>query len=869
MSPWQDSELSEEWPESDSESINRVPTTKFLVPNAESTTKVSPDRKAPAAWEKHIPKDMFSRTTLEKLFDQELNDSLDNSDLNMSTLNINNRTDQPNLRMLRLSSDSLTSPTVDPRLLSNEDVTRDLIDNLNVSSEFLSDSQASQDARSVLDHLPQHNTLSSCSTAPPSGKISEVFPVKSKAGTRTTLSLRRSLSNIQQKAQYGTVPTTEEYFRNAEAVVSRLRDTNHDLSFDNTTNQSYIDGNVNNASEKFGLDTIVSEQSSDHENDLSSKHVFAKASQPYNISPERYTDNAEQFEKRSDMVYDSIKKRWISISEASTPQDLFPDLSVSLSEPVNESNQKHNPLNNSLQFDSEDNSTLHTPDSLFQDIPHVPTEQIEPSPILRNKRTDQVKVSSKAYSRPSFGSMRTSDIDITSASLLDISGSESKRKLIRVISTAAPFSEPGYLEVLNISGQQLSSIADLPSICPNIAELDISNNEMEIFDPHFGLNATKANKGEVLSVRYLNAENNILSDRTSFATFANVQRLNISHNRLESLSALAQLVHLRELNVNYNKLKSLDHILHLDGLIKLSASGNNLSIIDFTNSKLLSLESLIVSHNEVTIIKGMNSLPRLAFVDLSYNKLESIDSSAESSSPSCRVIIFSNNHLRALNIKGWPQLRALYADSNMLTNVEGLHSARHLQTLNLANQRPTNGNSAVQFPKSLDVKRLNLSDNVLDLSWQNSNDIYLNLKVLDLSGCNLAKLPKQFGLLFPNLRRVDLSHNQISDLSPLFLIRRLANISLINNEIVSHQHLLQVLLTLKELRQIDLRLNPVTSEYYTSLKATGTGQSGQYKIVPKTDMSLEQKNKYNKYVKMILTASPRLRSLDGIDLTSD
>lgn len=148
-------------------------------------------------------------------------------------------------------------------------------------------------------------------------------------------------------------------------------------------------------------------------------------------------------------------------------------------------------------------------------------------------------------------------------------------ELVRALQDIEP-DEPYWedLREVTLKGKNLGSLHRLDELCYRLEELDVSDNNISQVE------------GIPYAMRRLQAQNNLLTGLTSWATLGNLQHLDISNNDIDSLDGLVELVHLRVLKVDNNKLKSLDSILHLDGLIELHAGGNDIDLVDFARSNL-------------------------------------------------------------------------------------------------------------------------------------------------------------------------------------------------------------------------------------------------------------------------------------------
>ncbi|KAB2068698.1 hypothetical protein ES319_A08G049500v1 [Gossypium barbadense] len=218
-----------------------------------------------------------------------------------------------------------------------------------------------------------------------------------------------------------------------------------------------------------------------------------------------------------------------------------------------------------------------------------------------------------------------------------------------------------------------------------------------------------------------------------FLPFEELKSLNLSENNIADLvdnQVLNNLTKLKQLDLSGNKIESLqsshdgERPLNLTNLEELYLDSNS-----FPNSLLSqlsgfsNLKSLSIYGNQLKgsiNIKVLNNLTRLKTLDLSDNKIESLQS--------------LHNGERPINLTN---LEELYLDSNSFTNslLAQLSGFSNLKSLNIRNN---------QLKGSINIKDLNALSNLEELDMSNNKvkefvptknkDIYLEkLKVATLN----------------------------------------------------------------------------------------------------------------------------------------
>ncbi|KAK9457221.1 hypothetical protein V1511DRAFT_528513 [Dipodascopsis uninucleata] len=387
--------------------------------------------------------------------------------------------------------------------------------------------------------------------------------------------------------------------------------------------------------------------------------------------------------------------------------------------------------------------------------------------------------------------------DATAVSQLESSFSIAVHNLVKILSDIQPF-EPYWedISMLDMQSRDLETLVRLEEWCPRLLDLNVSEN-------HLGYLT-----GVPESTRVLHAAKNNLSELTAFGFLSNLQYLDLSDNQIETLNGMSKLIHLRELIIDNNELLDISGIMNLDGLLRLSARGNQLENVDFRNSTLYRLEDLDLSGNHLKTIAGLERITTLMSCNLDDNSLKRFVPNGILTR--MRTLKISRNELEIFDATVFPNLRILSLDDNKLNNVSGLKKLRTLESFSIRDQHNSTGE--LSCPHLTDVRKLYLSGNIpRDLKFQQH---FLNLQCLELASIQLETLPQNFSMFARNLRELNLSFNELSDISGLRNIPKLRLLYLIGNQVNAAEHLASVIATLPALQVLDMRMNPLTLQFY-------------------------------------------------------
>ncbi|TYH56958.1 hypothetical protein ES332_D08G056700v1 [Gossypium tomentosum] len=286
------------------------------------------------------------------------------------------------------------------------------------------------------------------------------------------------------------------------------------------------------------------------------------------------------------------------------------------------------------------------------------------------------------------------------------------------------------------------------------------------------------------------SENNIadlVDNQVSLSSvFNNLEILVLSGNNFNDsvLSKLKSLTKLKTLDLSDNRIISLRHfegekVQPMMNLEVLDLSGNLLKNNDLTYLKgLSSLKSLNIGGNQLEgsiDIRVLNNLTKLKLLDLSDNKIESLQSSHDGERP--------------LNVTNFEEL---YLDSNSFTNslLAQLNGFSNLKSLSIRGNQ-LNGSINIKVLNNLTrLKTLDLSDNKIE-SLQSPHDgerpfNLTNLEELYLDSNSFANslLAQLSG--FSNLKSLNIRNNQLKgsiNIKDLNALSNLEKLDMSNNEV--------------------------------------------------------------------------------------
>lgn len=362
------------------------------------------------------------------------------------------------------------------------------------------------------------------------------------------------------------------------------------------------------------------------------------------------------------------------------------------------------------------------------------------------------------------------------------------------------------IRFIDLSSCSLKSIINLNEILPNLLRLDISKNQL------------KNLQGLSIDILNLNASFNKITSSKFFLNLCNLQELNLSNNVLDDISVFKNCIHLSSLNLSNNRLNSLNELKNLTNLYKLDLSNNKIEgSIDFSCFNLRNLQELYLFNNCIDSLENINNLPNLRVLNLDRNNISTFFCSDKHMNLKKLSIRF--NKLKYLDLYFFPFLKILKIDNNNLYSVDNLSKLKNLSEFSCKSQNPNfNILSALEAKR---IKKLNLSSNSrfnkLDFVSLKKINPFINITHLSLFFVNLKNVPSVFFHLFPNVKFLDLSLNELTNVDNLSNFQNLKKLSLSSNKLTKIENIIKALSKSRfSLLSLDLRFNPLNSILYSN-----------------------------------------------------
>ncbi|XP_068242055.1 protein toll-like [Palaemon carinicauda] len=272
-----------------------------------------------------------------------------------------------------------------------------------------------------------------------------------------------------------------------------------------------------------------------------------------------------------------------------------------------------------------------------------------------------------------------------------------------------------------------------------------------------------------------------------FLNLPDLETLNFENNRLEILppALFFNLSSLVNVSFSYNYISAIDPELFSEKV--------NLEVLDFSHNQIASLErnifqdlgslkNLSLQGNLMEIVPGgvFSNLLSLEDLNLSFNVLKQLPEKAFDRLINVKKINLSNNSLGDLPIDAFEKcnyLESLSLRHNNLRKLQGtmFPSQKSLTFLDLGHN-----NISFEVPSGKMIQEQPVPYNSeFPLNSQ------VNLEELLLNDNNIKSIPRDVNIVFVNLRKLDLSGNEIGPLSyhSLLFLQSFVTLNLKNNKI--------------------------------------------------------------------------------------
>ena len=354
------------------------------------------------------------------------------------------------------------------------------------------------------------------------------------------------------------------------------------------------------------------------------------------------------------------------------------------------------------------------------------------------------------------------------------------------------------LQLLNLAGNQISDLTPLASL-PSLTDLTLDDNQISDLSPLAGLT----------TLTRLSLRTNQIADLTPLAGLTNVVCLYLDANQISDLTGLGGVTGVRSLYLNSNQVSDLTPLAGLPSLYLLRLNSNQLA--DLTPlASVAGLKYLWLRENQIVDLTPLASLGNLQDVYLDDNQVSDLTPLAGMASLN-RLYLDSNKIDDLAPLAGLTGLQRLYLQFNQVNDLTPLAGLTGLSQLYLASNHIVDLAALVDnaglasgdtvdvtgnplSPVALYVQMPELEAHGVDMvpdapAWDFAtavpdaglraaictelgkaeaavtlNDLQL-MTELDAATCGIESLE---GLqLSEDLTDIDLSYNQIVDLSPL------------------------------------------------------------------------------------------------------
>lgn len=277
--------------------------------------------------------------------------------------------------------------------------------------------------------------------------------------------------------------------------------------------------------------------------------------------------------------------------------------------------------------------------------------------------------------------------------------------------------------------------------------------------------------GELKKLEIVDISNCNIEDISALGELENLKGLGISNCNIEDISALVELKNLKELGISNCNVEDISALRKIN-LTDLTVTGTKIQLIpDLSNS----IERLQADNNQIDNISSLKSLNNLRTLRLNNNKINNLMS------------------LRELN-----KLEILELENNCVQDMEPISNLPALKNLNLCGN-PIEDFSCMKLPglrtvtlsggiKGEDLDFLGISHGLnslkitdTDLSKIRKPIPELALERVTMNRCQLKSMDIFINMSY--LKLLDVSDNEIDDITALDKIKRVSHLCLKGNRI--------------------------------------------------------------------------------------
>ncbi|BDR55288.1 hypothetical protein KIMH_13990 [Bombiscardovia apis] len=342
------------------------------------------------------------------------------------------------------------------------------------------------------------------------------------------------------------------------------------------------------------------------------------------------------------------------------------------------------------------------------------------------------------------------------------------------ITNLGSFDNPN-IEHLYLKNNKITSVSSVNwSNLTKLQNIDLANNQITDISPVTGLP----------SLTGLRAQNNQITNLGSFDN-PNIEHLYLKNNKITSVSSVnwSNLTKLQNIDLDNNQITDISTITGLPSLTRIDANVNqitnvgnfnnpNITILNLCQNKISSiasiswtnltkLQSLGLNNNQITDISTITGLPSLTHLNVDANQ---ITNTGALNNPNLTYIILSHNKISSIADISWTNLTKLQTLSlynNQITDISTITGLPDLSTLSAnSNQITTVGALDNPSLQGLQLQRNKISS-IASINWSNLT----KLQSLDISNNQITDISPITGL--PNLSRIEAYRNQITTVGAL------------------------------------------------------------------------------------------------------
>ncbi|XP_038211120.1 protein artichoke-like [Zerene cesonia] len=305
----------------------------------------------------------------------------------------------------------------------------------------------------------------------------------------------------------------------------------------------------------------------------------------------------------------------------------------------------------------------------------------------------------------------------------------------------------------------------------------------------------------LVNLQHLNLSHNAIEDILPYSLIQYESRqtelrdIDLSYNSIRNIStgAFQYMTNLKELYLDHNEIAVLgdDIFVNLKSLNRLHLQFNNISTLSMSLINLASLEYLDLSNNNILKVNGfeLNRLQNLININMSYNRLESIESNCFSQALNLNSVDLSNNKIRSdleyVMFLNNVNLRYLDLENNNITKMQDdVFKHTILSYVNLKGNNINITISKSTFAGLVNVTELNFYNQSIMNLEENAFSSMTSLLHLNLSRNRINSIHNSSFSMDNTLLSLDLSYNNISQIDFLrYSLQNLTKLFLNNNKL--------------------------------------------------------------------------------------